>query len=91
MDISNLHPSITSHYKTLMHVPTGHYVINGFREPRLGIAQFCNAGNTPQMNNAYFKGTQAEATHTTAYGHATLGIYIVASKTIEAGEEILKR
>ena len=91
MDISNLHPSTTSHYKTLMHVPTGHYVIDGFREPRLGfgLAQFCNAGNTPQMNNAYFKGTQAEAADTTAYSHATLGIYIVASKTIEAGEEIL--
>jgi hypothetical protein len=91
-DISHLHPSTTSHYKTLMHIPqAGPYVIDGFREPRLGfgLAQFCNAGKSPQQINAKFEGSQAEAADTSTHKNSKLGIYIIATRQIEPGEEIL--
>ena len=88
-DISHLLPEETSHFKTLIKLPSGFYVIDGFRDPMLGfgLAQFCN--DKPDSANATICGTHNMAADTTSFQSSTMGIYIKAKRDITQGEEIL--
>ena len=89
-DVSTIPPETSSHFRTLMKLPSGFYVVDGVRTPTLGfgLGQFCNDKRIPNSENAKIVGS-AEAADTSSHQTSKLGLYIKATRDIKPGEEIL--
>ncbi len=78
-------PELVSHFKILYKIERNYYVIDGFKEPRpgFGLGQFANDKRDMNEVNATMTITESDAKRT------PIGAYLVASKDIAIGEEIL--
>ena len=82
-------PALTSHFKTLQKLQDIYYVIDGFREPRVGfgLGQFANDKRDKSAVNARIETIDVEDTGSLSFNQ--MGAFLVAKKDIAAGDEIL--
>jgi len=82
-------PALTSHFRTLQKINNQYYVIDGFRQPRVGfgLGQFANDRRQPEAANARIEVVDSENTGAASFNR--MGAYLVAKRNIVIGEEIL--